>query len=173
MPHLGIALLCWPGGWFYTDYIPRTDIVVDGDYFDRYYAPPNEAWLEHRADPEFAWFTSRAGVHPRLPVAERVCLLLRAHGTEHPGGQRPAARPGRPVARLGRRGPAVPLDERDALRERDLATRRNIADRDPANVMGVRYFGEETTQRLVRALWGGDRELPRAVTTVRSLWSAA
>ncbi|WP_460493083.1 oxidoreductase [Dactylosporangium cerinum] len=61
VPHLGIALLCWPGGWFYTDYIPRTDIVVDGDYFDRYYAPPNDAWLEHRADTEFAWFTSRAG----------------------------------------------------------------------------------------------------------------
>jgi hypothetical protein len=59
--------------------------------------------------------------------------------------------------------PAVPAAERDALAAADLATRRNIAERDPANVMGVRYFGEETTDRLVRALWGGDRELPRPV----------
>jgi hypothetical protein len=25
----------------------------------------------------------------------------------------------------------------------------------------VRYFGQELTDRLVRALWGGDRVLPR------------
>ena len=44
---------------------------------------------------------------------------------------------------------------------RDLAVRRNVADRDPANAMGVRFFGEEMTERLVRSLWGGDRVLPR------------
>jgi hypothetical protein len=34
-----------------------------------------------------------------------------------------------------------------------------VADRDPANVIGVRFFGEEMTERLVRALWGGDRRI--------------
>jgi len=55
----------------------------------------------------------------------------------------------------------VPAEERAALAADDEAIRRNIAERDPANVMGDRYFGAETTQRLVRALWGGDRVLPR------------
>lgn len=55
----------------------------------------------------------------------------------------------------------MPESERAALAETDLTIRRNIAERDPANVMGVRFFGEETTNKLVRALWGGDRELPR------------
>jgi hypothetical protein len=57
--------------------------------------------------------------------------------------------------------PVVPEDERPALRARDEAVRRNIAERDPANVMGVKYFGEEMTKDLVNALWGGDRQLPR------------
>ncbi len=39
--------------------------------------------------------------------------------------------------------------------------RKTIAERDPANIMAVRFFGQELTDRLVRALWGGDRELPR------------
>jgi hypothetical protein len=58
---------------------------------------------------------------------------------------------------------APPTDpaERPALAARDEAIRRNVAERDPANVMGVRYFGEEMTADLVRALWGGDRVLPR------------
>ena len=55
----------------------------------------------------------------------------------------------------------MPVEQRAALAESDLKLRRNIADRDPANVMGVRFFGEETTNKLVRALWGGDRALPR------------
>ncbi len=54
----------------------------------------------------------------------------------------------------------MPADERAALAATDERIRRNIAERDPANVMGVRFFGPETTQRLVRALWGGDRVLP-------------
>jgi len=55
----------------------------------------------------------------------------------------------------------VPQERRAQLAADDLARRRNIAERDPANVMGVRFFGEELTDRLVRSLWGGDRELPR------------
>ena len=55
----------------------------------------------------------------------------------------------------------VPRERRQQLAADDLARRRNIAERDPANIMGVRFFGEEMTDRLVRALWGGDRVLPR------------
>ena len=55
----------------------------------------------------------------------------------------------------------VPQARREKLAADDLARRRNIAERDPANVMAVRFFGQEMTDRLVRALWGGDRLLLR------------
>jgi hypothetical protein len=58
-------------------------------------------------------------------------------------------------------GDPVPGADRAALAERDLLVRRTVADRDPANVIGERFFGKETTDALVRALWGGDRALPR------------
>ena len=74
-----------------------------------------------------------------------------------------AERPPRPLARLGRRGRAGPgRGAGRAGRRRPELTRRNIAERDPANEMGDRFFGQEMTSTLVRALWGGDRQLPRA-----------
>lgn len=161
VPHLGIALLVWPEGWFYADSVPRVNMVEDGDYYDAYYAGQNEEWLALRADPEFEYFVSRAGfIRASLsPTAycysfkrsERNIDIVRKVTHDHVDrwlGWVDAA-------------PPVPEDEREALRATDERIRRNIADRDPANVMGVRFFGQETTDKLVRALWGGDRQLER------------
>lgn len=162
VPHLGIALLVWPEGWFYVDSVPRTNLLADGAYYDAYYEPLNADWLAVREEnPQLEWFTSRAGfIRASLsPTAhchsfpredENVDLverLLNQHVDRWLGWVDEAE--------------PVPPRERAALAATDLATRRNIAERDPANVMGVRYFGQEMTDRLVRALWGGDRELPR------------
>ncbi len=56
---------------------------------------------------------------------------------------------------------AVAAAERPALSERDLHIRRTITERDPANVVVEKLFGEDLGQRLVRQLWGADRQLPR------------
>jgi hypothetical protein len=162
VPHLGIALLVWPEGWFYLDSVPRAHLLQDGDYYDRYYEPLNEEWLAVREQhPELEWFTSRAGfirssLSPTahcysFPRAEKYIALVRRLTHEHVD---------RWLAWVDEAEP-VPAAQRAALAENDLAMRRNIAERDPANVMGVRFFGQETTDRLVRGLWGGDRELPR------------
>lgn len=52
---------------------------------------------------------------------------------------------------------SVPESERADLSKRDLFIRRAIAERDPGNENAVRMFGEELTNKLVRASWGGDR----------------
>lgn len=164
VPHLAAALLLWPQGWFYVDAVPRGDLVGDGDYYDSYYAEADEPWLSFKEDhPDFTWFTSRTGFirtslspvaycysfPPTRPNLDTVAGLLTAKVDQWLGWV-DAAEP-------------VPDDERAALADRDLRIRRNIAERDPANVMGERMFGAELTQRLVRALWGGDRVLPRPV----------
>ena len=162
VPHLGAALLLWPDGWFYVDALPRTDMVSDPDYFDRYYAGNDAPWLTFKDEhPDFTWFTSCTGFiraslsataycysfPPTRPNLDTVAALLTARVEQWLGWVDD--------------GEPVPEGERAELAARDLATRRNIAERDPANVMGERMFGPELTRRLVRGLWGGDRELPR------------
>ncbi|QLY28793.1 oxidoreductase [Nocardia huaxiensis] len=163
VPHFGSALLLWPQGWFYADAIPRSDLIGDGDYFDRYYAPDDAPWLDFKAEhPDFTWFTSRTGFIRGSLSPTAYCYSF------------PPTRPNLDVvhdllhARLEQwlrwvdEAEPVPEEQRTALAARDLTVRRNIAERDPANIMGERMFGADTTRRLVRALWGGDRELPRA-----------
>ncbi|MET8335845.1 oxidoreductase [Streptosporangium canum] len=162
VPHLGIALLVWPEGWFYQDYIPRVNLVERGDHYDRHYAPLDTDWLRFREEnPDFTWFTSRAGfIRAGLSPNAYCYSFPRARQNVDLVGELLHARVDRWLRWVDEAEP-VPEADRAALAATDLAIRRNIADRDPANVMGVRYFGQELTDRLVRALWGGDRVLPR------------
>ncbi|MEV4382365.1 oxidoreductase [Streptosporangium sp. NPDC049644] len=162
VPHLGIALLVWPEGWFYQDFIPRVNPVENGDYYDRYYAPLDADWVRFKEEnPDFTWFTSRAGF-VRASLSSNAYCYSFPRAQQHIDVVRELlhARVDRWLRWVDEADP-VPEADRPALAATDLAIRRNIADRDPANVMGVRYFGEEMTDKLVRALWGGDRVLPR------------
>jgi hypothetical protein len=161
VPHLGIALLVWPGGWFYLDSVPRANLMVDGDYFDRYYAPLDEEWLALRSNPEFEYFVSRAGfIRASLSPTAYCYSFDRSEANIDVVRKLTHQHVDRWLRWVDEAEP-VPVDQQAALAETDLAVRRNIAERDPANVMGVRFFGEETTTKLVRGLWGGDRVLPR------------
>ncbi|WP_101759086.1 hypothetical protein [Oceanicoccus sp. KOV_DT_Chl] len=57
----------------------------------------------------------------------------------------------------------VPLEKQAAVSERDLMVRRTVAEVDPANVVGETLFGKALCERLVTTLWGGNRQLPRAI----------
>ena len=164
VPHLGIAWGTLPDLWFYIDYNPRSDLMLDTEALDKYYAPMNEEFLELRADDGLAPFTSKAlyvrqalsDVATCFTVPETVYDEARLEQISELAHRRvdewlafvDAAEP-------------VPEERRAQLAADDLTRRRNIAERDPANIMAVRFFGEELTDRLVRALWGGDRQLPR------------
>ena len=51
--------------------------------------------------------------------------------------------------------------DRPAIAARDEQIRRNICERDPANNLGEKLFGKETSDAMVATLWGGTRTLPR------------
>ncbi len=163
VPHFGMALGAFPNGWVYLDSVPRSNLLVDTDSFDKYYGPVNERWEQVRQDNDFLEpFISRsafvrAGLSPLAhcylaPADQRTTDLVAELAEEH----------------LERwigwvdEAEQVPAEEQAQLAANDLLTRRNIAERDPANEMGERFFGPEMTNTLVRALWGGDRQLPRA-----------
>ncbi|NUT42825.1 MAG: oxidoreductase [Thermoactinospora sp.] len=162
VPHLGIALLVWPEGWFYVDHLPRVNLVEDGDYYDRHYAGQDASWVGFREEnPDFTWFTSRSGfIRASLSPTAHCYSFPRTQANLEVVRQVTRAKVEQWLRWVEEAEP-VPEAERPALAATDLAIRRNIAERDPANVMGVRFFGQELTDQLVRALWGGDRTLPR------------
>lgn len=161
VPHFGMALGTMPDVFVYMDYVPRTDLMTDLDYLDRYYQPANESFLRLKEDGRFSPFVSKA-LYMRqsqshtshcylVPPADDTVAII--NDLAHEMMDRWLGWLAAPEA--------TPAGDRAALAERDLFIRRAIAERDPANAMGVRLFGETLTNQLVRALWGGDRQIAR------------
>lgn len=161
VPHFGFALGTAPDIFMYMDYVPRTDLLVDVDYLDKYYEPVNQTFLKLRQDKRFSPFVSQnlymrqAQSHTSLchmvPADEETVAIVRDVAHEMLD---------RWLVWVDEAEP-VPEEERVALAERDLFVRRTVADRDPANTIAVKLFGAEMTAELVKTLWGGNRTLPR------------
>ena len=153
VPHFGMAVGTLPDYWYFVDFVPRKDPLVEADYVDRYYEPDNAQYMEMRHEPGFSPFVSQ-NLYVRQAVSHTAMCFVVERTPEHLARMLELAqgRLDRWFAHLDAGDPVDPA-ERAALAARDLRIRRNVADRDPANIMGVRYFGEDMTERLVRALW--------------------
>lgn len=162
VPHLAFALATLPDIFFYMDYIPRVELVTDTAYLDKYYEPANAKSIEFRENPNMNWFFSRS-LYVRQSLSDTALCYTCKYTPENMAVIKATAHEmmDRWFGWLNE-GHAVPEAEQAALAERDLLIRRTIAERDPANILGERMFGKPLTDRLVRALWGGDRVLPRA-----------
>ncbi len=161
VPHIGFAYGTLPNLWFMIEYMPRTDLSVDLESLDAYYAPVNDRWLEIRQDPRFAYFVSRS-LYVRQVMSETSFVFTCEETDENLDL----------IAELSHEqldqwmgwldeAPEVPHGQRQAIADRDLAIRRTTSERDPANVIAERFFGTDLTDRLVAQLWGRDRVLPR------------
>ena len=162
VPHLGFAFGTLPDFFWLVEYIPRSDLAVDVEALDRYYEPVNDKWMEVREHPKLRPFVSRS-LYVRQVMSETSFCYTTERSDEMVAFVENLANEelDRWFGWLDSAEP-TPVKEREALAERDLLTRRLIAERDPANPMAVRYFGQEMADRLVRNLWGGDRRSRRA-----------
>jgi hypothetical protein len=161
VPHFGLALATVPDLFFYMDYVPRVDLMTDLDYLDRYYEPVNEHYLETRKRPELAYFTSKS-LYVRQALSEAAhCYTAKINDDALQFADDLAHSMLDRWLKWVDEAEPTPPGERAALAARDLVIRRNIAERDPANVVGERLFGKVLADRLVRNLWGGDRVNPR------------
>ena len=161
VPHLGIAWGTLPELWFYVDLQPRSDLMVDTDSLDRYFEPFNERYLAYREHEVMKPFVSRSlymrqsvthiGLAFVIPTSDEMIdeMMQLTSDTVHQW-----------LAWVDEGDPVAP-EEQAVLAARDLHVRRTVAERDPANVLGVEFYGAEFTEKLVRMLWGGDRVLPR------------
>ena len=161
VPHFGLGLGTAPDLFMYMDYIPRVDMLANSDYVDRYYTEVNEEFLELQEDERFNPFITRELYTRTALTATAVIYIARADDA--------MLKKIRDIARsrferwLGwlEQAPQTPVEQRAAIARRDEQVRRNICERDPANNLGDRLFGEQVTADMVATLWGGSRTLPR------------
>jgi hypothetical protein len=157
VPHLVFEFGTLPNIFFYMDYVPRTDLITDQEYLDRYYEPVNQTYLRLQAEPRLVSFTSKS-VYVRMfqsPISlcytgsacEDTLEVIRTLAHEMLDRWLTWVNGAEPV----------PEDARAALAERDLFLRRTSAERDPGNKLAAQILGQELTDKLVRSLWGGDR----------------
>ena len=162
VPNFGFALGTTPDLFAYMDFLPRIDYITDTDYVQRYYdGAPNKMYLDMAADSNFKSFVSHH-MYTRVSLSPNA-LCLSADNNEANIEQLRKIAHERIDTWLQWVDDAepVPQAQRAALAERDLLIRRNVAEVDPANVVGEKLFGKELCSRLVKTLWGGNRELPR------------
>ncbi|MBD2516655.1 red chlorophyll catabolite reductase [Nostoc sp. FACHB-973] len=164
VPHLAFEFGTLPNAdiLFYIDYIPRTELLTDLAYLDRYYEPVNQAFLQLQEDARLKAFTSKS-VYVRLfqspvnfcytgaPTSDTLEITRAvAHQTLE-----------RWLTWINTAEP-VSEDSRTTLANRDLLLRRTAAERDPGNKFAAQLFGTPLTDKLIRSLWGGDRIIRNA-----------
>ncbi len=163
VPHLAYALATVPDVFFYMDYIPRVELAANPDYLDAFYEPANTRHLEILNNKAFTPFISK-NAYVRTSLSPTALCFTCKPSEENFGIIRATAHEmlNRWIGWLdAAKSETTPPAERTSRSERDVFIRRTIAERDPANVVGERLFGKPFTDRLVRALWGGDRKTPR------------
>lgn len=161
VPNFGFALGTVPDLFMYMDYIPRVELMANAEYMDQYYTEVNEEFLDLQADSRFNPFISR-------DLYTRVAMTPTAVGYTAKA-EAPVLEKVRGIAlsRLDRwlgwvdAAELTPAEQRPAIAARDELIRKTICERDPANNLGDKLFGEEAAAAMVATLWGGSRTLPR------------
>jgi hypothetical protein len=165
MPLFGLAFACFGvRPWAYVDFgAPRANLDMDLDYFQKYYGGLNDHWLEtRRANPQMDWFTSpsayiRSVTSPIAfcysgPQEQRTVDLILSETEFYL----------RHWLDLFDKADPVPAEKQPEVLKYTEDWRHTIAEQDPANSLAVTLFGQDTTDILVKRLWGEGRVLPHA-----------
>jgi hypothetical protein len=162
VPHLMFQFGTFPAPFFYMDYFPRVHYLTTPGYMDRYFDQANAQFIELMKDPRLKPFISQSTYVRALMSPVALCFIAE-RGT--PGiADSIRANATRFLDRwLAWVDDAEPVRRHDYadLAHRDLELRRHAAERDPANVVPERIYGTALASACVRALWGGERKLPR------------
>ncbi|MDJ0707390.1 MAG: hypothetical protein QNJ46_29300 [Leptolyngbyaceae cyanobacterium MO_188.B28] len=155
-PHLIFEFGTTPEILFNMDYISRSDLSTDLEYLDRYYEPVNPIYLSLQADLRLSPYISQVLYVRQFQSPTNLCYTCSA--TED------SLELIRTIAHemLDRwlvwvnEAEPLPEEAQATLVKRDLFVRRTAFERDPGSKWLMQMFGQELTDTLVRALWGGD-----------------
>ena len=161
VPHLIMVFGTIPKLFFYFDFTPRRNLMVDTGYLDRYYAPINEEYLALRGNPNFQWSVShgtymRSLTNPstqslmgdltnsNIDILEKYAYSM----LDHWQGWLDNATP-------------VPSAERAQLQAYDFKVRELGYARDPMNKLAEQVFGADQVETMLNIRMGREQMLRR------------
>ena len=160
VPHFVMVFGTIPKLFFYFDFMPRRNLMLDMDYLDRYYAPINSEYLALRGNPNFQWSVShgpymRTLVNPSTQsltadLNDSNISILEDYAEsmlEHWLGWYDKAQP-------------VPTADRALLRTTDHTLRRLCYERDPMNKLAEQVFGSDGVKEML-SLRMGESQMAR------------
>ena len=154
VPHLLMVFGTIPKLFFYFNFTPRRNLLMDTGYLDRYYGSINETYLELRGDSRFQWSVSH-GTYMRSLVNPSTQSLIgelndeNVSVLEHYGyamldtwfGWLDSAEP-------------LPEAERGQQRRYDYRVRRLGYERDPMNKLAAAVFGADKVDEMINVRMG-------------------
>ncbi len=150
VPHLILVFGTIPDIFFYSELVPRHDLMVDVEYLAKHYEPLNQDFLELRGDDRFSWSVSH-GSYMRAflsPVAHSYVAKDRSTETVEVLRNVVNTRVDKWLEAV-RTATEVPTEERAALRERDHKVRTYGYTLDPMNELSKKFLGAERVDELV------------------------
>ena len=157
VPHFIMVFGTIPKLFFYFDFTPRRNLMVDKHYLDSYYNPINADYLELRGNTNFQWSVSHGTYMRALTNPSTQSLmgdlndsnidLLEAYAyrmLERWMGWLDTATP-------------VPEAERVALREYDFKVRELGYALDPMNKLAEQVFGADQVENMLNIRMGREQ----------------
>lgn len=157
VPHFVMVFGTIPKLFFYFDFTPRSNLMTDTDYLDKYYAPINEEYLALRGHKNFQWSVSHGTYMRSLTNPSTQSLMgelnddnidiLEAYAykmLDHWLGWLDQAE-------------AVPESERAALQQYDYTVRELGYARDPMNKLAEQVFGADQVDTMLNIRMGREQ----------------
>ena len=154
VPHFVMVFGTIPKLFFYFDFTPRSNLMLDTDYLDRYYGPINETYLELRGNPNFQWSVSHGTYMRSLTNPSTQSLMGELTDSNIDILENYAN--GMLETWLGWLKNARPLAEENRLEQKwyDHTVRRLGYERDPMNKLAAQVFGEHKVEEMLNVRMG-------------------
>lgn len=155
VPHLIVIFGTLPKLFFYADYLPRRNLMVDTDYLDKYYdGEANEEFVKLRGDTDLHWLVSHGPYMRQILSPVGMSIAGDLNDTNIDKFEAYADKfVSRWLGWLDSASP-VPEDQRAELQRYDHRLRRLGYERDPMNKLAVNVFGEDQVAQMLSMRMG-------------------
>lgn len=154
VPHLVFVFGTIPQQFYYSELVPRRDLMIDVDYLHKYYDEDNADYLELRGHSDLTWSVSH-GTYMRAFLSPSAHSYTMDRTDEHIELLRDHVN-----RRFDRwmswvdNAAEVPVDQRRELQDRDHLIRTYGYTQDPMNAISKKFLGEERTEQLLAVRYG-------------------